>query len=212
MYSGGHSYFRKTLKRFNQPASYFALQNDHWLLVGLDTAYEEGKLANDQLAWLSQLMATAGNRRIILFTHHQLFSWAEDPSTELQAQVVHLLRTKRIFGWYWGHEHRCMLYDKHPFWGLYGRCVGHSGYPYFRDNFTEGTIIERGPQDTAWRRVEEKNMVPGGLILEGPNMYIPGYTEEYGPNGYVTLQLTGAHINELVHMPDGSVAYERELV
>jgi len=212
MYTGGYAYFRKTLKEFNQAASYFALQNDHWLLVGLDTGYEEGALANDQVAWLKGLLAEAGNRRVILFTHHQLFAWAEKSTANLQRQLGELLMGKKIFAWYWGHEHRCMLYDQHPIWGVYGRCIGHSGYPSFRDKFTEGTIIEQGPQDTTWRKVESKHLVPGGLILEGPNNYIPGHVDKYGPHGYMTLELSGDHLNEIIQMPDGSIAYKRELV
>jgi Calcineurin-like phosphoesterase len=212
MYTGGYAYFTQTLKQFNQPASYFALQNEHWLLVGLDSAYEEGRLANDQVAWLKGLLATAGERRVILFTHHQLFAWAEKTKAKMQSQVGELLASKKLFAWYWGHEHRCMIYDQHPVWNLHGRCVGHSGYPYFRDEFTQGAVVANGPQNTAWRKVASKNMVPGGLILEGPNPYIPGHVDEYGPNGYMTLELNGRHLNEIVHTPDGSVAYARELV
>jgi hypothetical protein len=212
MYAGGYAYFKQTLKTFKQPASYFALQNDHWLLVGLDSAYEEGELANDQVAWLEGLLANAGNRRTILFTHHQLFSRAEKSKAKMQSQLGELLTSKRIFAWYWGHEHRCMIYDQHPVWGIYGRCVGHSGFPYFRDKFTEGTITQHGPQDTAWRKVDFKNMVPGGLILEGPNPYISGHENEYGPHGYMTLEFNGEHLNEIVHAPDGQIEYERELV
>ncbi|MGH9941901.1 MAG: metallophosphoesterase family protein [Pyrinomonadaceae bacterium] len=211
MYTGGYAYFRQTLKQFKQSASYFALQNDHWLLVGLDSAYEEGKLANDQVAWLKGLLANSGERRVILFTHHQLFSWAEKPKAKMQPQLADLLSGKQLFAWYWGHEHRCMIYDQHPLWGIHGRCVGHSGYPYFRDEFNEGTIVAHGPQDTTWRKVDLKNMVPGGLILEGPNAYIEKHENKYGPNGYMTLEFSGKRLNEVVQAPDGSIAYEREL-
>lgn len=212
MYTGGRAYFKQTLKKFNQSASYFASQNDHWLLVGLDSAYVEGELAKDQVAWLNGLLANAGNRRVLLFTHHQPFSWAEKPKAKLQAQLGELLTSKKIFGWFWGHEHRCMVYDQHPVWDLYGRCVGHSGYPYFRDKFTEGTIVQNGPQDTVLRKVGMKNMVPGGLILEGPNLYIKGEEKDYGPNGYMTLEFNDDHLNEIIHAPDGSIIYEQQLV
>ena len=33
-------------------------------------------------------------------------------------------KRKKIFAWYWGHEHRCALYDQHPKWGVFGRCIG----------------------------------------------------------------------------------------
>lgn len=212
MYTGGRAYFKQTLRKFNQPASYFALQNNHWLLVGLDSAYEEGQFANDQVAWLKGLLANAGDRRVVLFTHHQLFSWAEQPKAKMHEQLGELLTSKKLFAWYWGHEHRCLIYDQHPVWGIYGRCVGHSGYPYFRDKFTDGLVIKSGPQDTAWRKVNLKNMVPGGLLLEGPNPYVKGDENDYGPNGYMTLEFSDDHLNEIIHAPDGSVAYEQQLV
>ncbi|WP_405126883.1 hypothetical protein ACEPM2_19655 (plasmid) [Ralstonia pseudosolanacearum] len=41
MYSGAVGYFRELAQRFplQNGTSYFSLQNDHWLIVGLDTAY-----------------------------------------------------------------------------------------------------------------------------------------------------------------------------
>jgi hypothetical protein len=212
MYTGGYGYFDLILKQFNQPASYFALQNDHWLLVGLDSAYKEWELVNDQVAWLTNLIASAGDRRVVLFSHHQLFSWADKAETKMQSQLAALLNNKKIFAWYWGHEHRCVIYDQHPVWDIYGRCIGHSGYPYFRDKFKEGTTVQTGPQDSSWRKVDTKNMVPGALILEGPNPYIPGHADEYGPNGYVTLELDGEHLKEIVQMPDSTMIYEKQLI
>lgn len=212
MYTGGYAYFDQTLRKFKQPASYFALQNDHWLLVGLDSAYKEWELVNDQVGWLRMLLANAGDRRVILFSHHQLFSWMETPKSKLQSELGEFLTNKKIFAWYWGHEHRCMIYDRHPVWDINGRCVGHSGYPYFTDKNKAGTVSALGPQGSTWRTVGMKNMVPGGLILEGPNPYLPGHEKEYGPNGYMTLELNGDRINEIIHMPDGSRAYEREIV
>ena len=37
MYSGGYGYFKITLKKFGQPASYFCLRNSNWQIIGLDT-------------------------------------------------------------------------------------------------------------------------------------------------------------------------------
>lgn len=212
MYTGGRAYFKQTLKQFGQTASYYALQNDHWLLVGLDSAYEEGRLAKDQVAWLQSLLATSGNRRVVLFTHHQLYSWKETPGAKLYKDIGELVANKKIFAWYWGHEHRCMVFDQHPTWGLYARCVGHSGYPYFKDKTTEGSLGEKKHQDSVWRKVDTKNMVPGGLILEGPNPYVKGEESKYGPNGYMTLEFDDDHLNEIIHTPDGERIFEQQLV
>ena len=212
MYTGGYAYFDRTLPAFKQAASYFALQNDHWLLVGLDSAYKEWELVNDQVAWLKGLIANAGDRKVVLFSHHQLFSWMETPKSKMQSALGELLTNKKIYGWYWGHEHRCMIYERHPQFGIYGRCVGHSGYPYFTDKNKAGSVSAPGAQGSVWRTVGTKNMVPGGMILEGPNPYVKDHEKDYGPNGYMTLELDGNRINEIVQMPDGSRVYEREIV
>ena len=60
MYSGGFGYFKLILPAFKQESSYFALQNEHWLLVGLDTAYVDHDIDNQQVAWLNLILNQAG--------------------------------------------------------------------------------------------------------------------------------------------------------
>jgi hypothetical protein len=74
MYSGGHPYFSMTLPAFGQESSYFACQNGHWTLIGLDVAYKDHDIDDEQVEWLKQIIAKAGDRRIVLFSHHQLYS------------------------------------------------------------------------------------------------------------------------------------------
>jgi hypothetical protein len=78
MYSGGYAYFENTLPNFGQESSYFALQNDHWLLVGLDVAYVDHDIEEQQVEWLEDVIAAAGDRKVLLFSHHQLFSRFDD--------------------------------------------------------------------------------------------------------------------------------------
>ena len=52
MYSGGFGYFERILPKFKQNGSYFAVQNEHWLLVGLDTAYVDHDVDVEQVTWL----------------------------------------------------------------------------------------------------------------------------------------------------------------
>ena len=207
MYTGGDGYFRVLLPAFAQPASYFAMQNDDWLLVGLDSAYEDHDLAGAQVEWLEKVVRGAGDRRAILFTHHQPYSLLSGQGPKLLTKLGRLLGEKKIFAWYWGHEHRCVLYDAHPAWGLLGRCIGHGGYPYFRDKLSHFPVAE----GTVWRRLESKNLVPGGLILDAPNPYVEGEEEKYGANGYVTLEFDERRLHETIHAPDGSVVRERQL-
>ncbi len=211
MYTGGDAYFKLTLKdgRFNQAASYFAFQNDYWVLVGLDSAYEEHDLKGNQVAWLRNIINNSGDRKIILMSHHQPISRFESQGLKLVEKVGEFLGAKKIFAWYWGHEHRCMLYDRHPAWQMYGRTVGHGGFPYFRDKL-DGAPEEPGLPK--WYRVGASNMIPGGLVHDGPNAYLKDHEDEYGPNGYMTLEFDGSHLIEIVHEPDRSVIYQRQLV
>lgn len=82
MYSGAVGYFRELAQRFplQNGTSYFSLHNDHWLIIGLDTAYYademnlymDGTLGDQQTAWLKQLaQAQGGSKRIMLLSHHQ---------------------------------------------------------------------------------------------------------------------------------------------
>lgn len=213
MYTGGHAYFKKTLPKFGQKASHFALQNDHWILCGLDTGYADKDLAKDQAAWLRRIAQNRGTRKMILFSHHQPLSWLEEQHPKLTGKIGDILSGGHVFAWYWGHEHRCILYEKHELWRMFGRCVGHGGYPYFRKNWTD-LGATKDPADPNWLVLGKKNFAPGGRVLDGPNPFI-GENENpdrYGPQGYMTVEFSGAHINEIVHAPDGAILYQRQLV
>ena len=126
MYSGGGSYFSIVLKAFGQPQPFFCLENDHWRLIGLDTAYADGRLNPDdpndpiktQWKWLIEALKDSGPKKNILLTHHQPVSahTAEFHDSEgLRKDAEELLATKgigkdAIFGWFFGHEHRCAIY------------------------------------------------------------------------------------------------------
>ncbi len=207
MYSGGGAYFKRILKnaRFSQPASYFALHNEHWLLVGLDTAYDEHDLHGGQVAWLNALAAQFPRHRILLFSHHQPFSTYESQGFLLTQKLAPLLKDRRIAAWYWGHEHSCLRYDLHANWQMYGRCVGHSGFAYPR-LVKDGRLAEPG-----WVTFGSKAGMPGGQVLDGPNRYSSANPAAYGPNGYVTLELHGERLIETYRHPSGDVIDALEL-
>lgn len=137
MYSGGYAYFNITLKQFKQPASYFSLGNEDVRLIGLDTGYVEHNLNKEQADWLAAQLK-AGPAKTILLTHHQLFTAFEgaDPTTDpgsgtgaaLEKWVKPFLDANKIYAWFWGHEHLCIVYDL--FKGTRGRCVGNGCFPY----------------------------------------------------------------------------------
>lgn len=223
MYSGGEYYFTATLAAFKQSASYFAVANDHWVLVGLDTAYIDHDIDFQQVFWLEKIIAhpTAKNKKVILFSHHQLFSRMSGQGSKLDAAIGELLRNGRIKAWYWGHEHRCCIYDPHPGYGdLYARCIGHSGMPELRDSLDEWpqTLTVTTPDDAVvWRRFSKfipQNLgagnteVPAGLVLDGPNRYIIGEEKKFSPHGYATLEFNGDQLTERVFTPEGHNIHE----
>ena len=211
MYSGGYAYFEKTLPEFEQESSYFALQNDHWLLLGLDVAYIDHDIDDQQVEWLEQVITAAGDRKVLLFSHHQLFSRFDDQGPKLAAKLGGLLESGKIVAWYWGHEHHCVLYDPDPrYGGLLGRCLGHGGMPYTR-TAVENVPVDHTDGDSIWRRFDARNLVPGGLVLDGPNPYILGHEAEYGPHGYMTIELEDQHLVEVVHTPTGEQIHVHEI-
>src|SRR5262249_32003373 len=180
----------------------------------LDTGYKEKDLKGKQDEWLSDLVNNSQGRRILLFSHHQPFSPFDGGHEKITNKLSALLTNQKIFGWYWGHEHRCVIYEQHPAWKFYGRCVGHGGYAYFRDPVANAETISNGHQDTAWKWLPAKNAAPAGMILDGPNPYLPpqGKPEKYGPHGYMTIQFDDNHLTEIVHAPDGTPLFNRQLV
>lgn len=170
MYSGGQGFFDTflvTLGLFNddgtvktpQSASYFCLQSEHWLVLGLDTGYHSGgvplftsipglnripffnvdaRFDGKMLAWLKQTIGSAQAesgppKSILLLTHHQPISAFEHsfkkPATQL-AQLGFL--NGQEFVWLYGHEHRLTVYNEQIIAGslrVHPRCIGHGGMP-----------------------------------------------------------------------------------
>jgi hypothetical protein len=219
MYSGGHSYFGRTLPAFGQEASYFACQNKNWTLIGLDVAYKDHDIDDGQVEWLGEIIAKAGDRRIVLFSHHQLYSPLESQGTKLLAHTGfrRILDTKRIFAWYWGHEHRCLIFgEPDPQFGILARCIGHGGMPQSRGPTINlpaqgGQLWERSD----WRRVAGKTaagiIVPPSAALEGANPFIEGEEEKFTPHGFAVLAFDGPRLTEQVIDPAGAVIYENRL-
>jgi hypothetical protein len=134
MYSGGHSYYTVGIndhrfKPWHNGSSFFSLVNNQWRIFGLDTAYEDFDLKDPQANWISAQM-NGDNKKLMLFSHHQLFSAYEGGGPKLADKLGKVLESKRVRSWYWGHEHRCMLYSQYHD-VEYGRCVGHGGVPVY---------------------------------------------------------------------------------
>lgn len=197
MYSGGAGYFAALASFFSQSSSCIAMQNMNWLLIGLDTSYEDFDLAADQVNWVNALVAAAGNRKVILFSHHQPFSSLDDQGPKLQVALSALLNARRITAWYWGHEHRLVVYEPHDRWGVKGRCVGHGGFPALRD-----TDVGAGGDIYKWIHMHARPQAPEALLLDGPNFWVIANPSQYGPHGYLFLEFEGANAWETYRTPD----------
>jgi hypothetical protein len=197
MYSGGEAYFQALIDFFKQPASCFALQNSNWIVVCLDTSYEDFNLDEKQVDWLKSIVSAAGTRKLILFSHHQPFSQLDLQGPKLQIALADLLNKQRIHAWFWGHEHRLVLYEPHRTWGFKGRCIGNGGFPGFRDDLpgAQGSIYH-------WIILSEQPHVPGARLLDGPNFWIPQDTEGFSPHGYVVLDFDGDKVWETYRVPN----------
>jgi Calcineurin-like phosphoesterase len=125
MYSLGRYYFTTVLDGFGQEASYFMLSNNWWQIHGLDTAYLPFSISGGtkdsnlkpQWDWLVSNINSNPGKKNILLTHNQPLSAHlkefEDagPLREEFYQLLEATRTNAVFAWFFGHEHRCTIYD-----------------------------------------------------------------------------------------------------
>ena len=211
MYSGGGPLFQLTLPEFGQASTAFVLANDLWAIVGIDTAYEDHDLDDDQMRWLNRVVERLDDRRLILLSHHQPFSQLDGQGPKLTRRLGALLEGQRVFAWYWGHEHLLALYEPHVKWGLHGRCVGHGGFPYFRKTFGAAPTV-RLKDRQVFRVLPGVGEVPGARVLDGPNDYLGDRADRYGPNGFVRLRLDGPVLHEEIVTPAGQVLWQGDLM
>jgi hypothetical protein len=186
MYSGGYGYFNVILKQFKQPASYFSLANDNWRFIGLDTGYIEHNLNAEQVEWLAAQL-NDGAAKNILLSHHQLFSAYESGGggeERLERWLSPFLTSGKVTGWYWGHEHLCVVYK--PYKGIKGRCIGNGCFPYslppIQPPFPGPQVewVDRRPDPTLPKRGMHSFAL---LSIDGPRMHVD-YIDQDGVVAY----------------------------
>lgn len=177
MYSGGYGYFTTTLgdERFSRqqangrPTSWFHLKGRQtWDVLGLDTAYQDpiaafragelflfgrlGFLHGSQSDYVNARSAEPG-RRLLLLSHHQLFSAYDDDITKhsvLRKKVEPALDHEDVDAWFWGHEHDCLAYM--PFRGVNAaRVIGHGAVP---------TLVRSEPAGTPYGGGDHHLVIP----------------------------------------------------
>lgn len=197
MYARGKAYFVNLLPDLQQHASFFALRNDQWLLIGLDTGYNSvgipvleklwkpsHRLPDELVQWLRDDVQIDRDtaRGIVLLSHHQYYSAFEDQHEQAARQLERLI--KRPVLWLWGHEHRFALYGKargqHSTLEVYGRCVGHGGMPL-------EDIGERPDE----RKAQRTQLV---LYDHRERTRLPEADTPIGYNGYAELLFDGPNL------------------
>ncbi|WP_206238981.1 metallophosphoesterase family protein [Novosphingobium terrae] len=195
MYARGRGYFRRVLPALDQQASFFALENEHWRIIGLDSGYHsitwpfrellfrpDCHLPDAVVDWLKEIVTTprredmgSGDakdpRGTIILTHHQPFSFYEPGFPRLMEQIGAVLGGPVL--WFWGHEHWMSVYAPVERAGLeiHGRCIGHGGMP------CEPPGTKRDPSYP--------------ILLEDHRILDTGAQVVLWPNGYAMLGFDG---------------------
>jgi hypothetical protein len=204
MYSGAKPYFNQALGSslfaIQQGRSYFALENDNWVIVGLDSAYYsnaeglymDGAIVQDggpqlQLDFLKQ-QAGKGKKTIVL-THHSGLTEDGSEATNLWSQVMSAFPpgTAPAY-WYWGHVHAAVVYKPRPEGtaNVLCRCCGHGALSW-------GHASELADNsNVVWyeQRLAKDPDIPERVL-----------------NGFVVLYLDGPKINEVFYDENGGVAW-----
>jgi len=204
MYSGAKPYFIAIgAAPFDKQGgcSYFALENDNWVIVGLDSAYYspedslymDGQLypagaPNDQAAFLKQKAqeAQVSGKRLILLTHHNGLNDTGTAQNTLFNQVADLLPVGGAVYWYYGHEHMAVVYMPQEPAGLLCRCCGHGALPW-----GQSSDLANGA-NVIW--YEHRNAGDPDI----PHRVF---------NGFAVLKLDGPNIQETFYDENGGVAW-----
>jgi hypothetical protein len=207
MYSGGGPYFNEVVggpvfNKLQSPHSFFALENDHWIIVGLDSAYHSdaatlymaGALGTDsaQIPFLRDI-ARRG-KKVIVLTHHNGLpqdGLPRDAPLQLFAEVMGAFEGYNPPAyWYWGHVHAGVAYAPlEPYNGLLCRCLGHGALPW---GFS--SALQAGQ---ASKRVEWFENCNAGDPEDKLRVL----------NGFVYLELNGPDLTETFYDETGRVAW-----
>ena len=198
MYSGGAGYY-SLLDQIGQKSSYFCLRNPNWMFLAMDTGYHDNNPFNvstnmTQLVsrndwsepdWHLNQVKNAGDRKLVLLSHHQLFSPFGSVGSLNGTPYAYNPNLYSVFGpvlpkvewWFWGHEHTLGIFPQYM--GLKrGRCVGASAVPVFHDQ-------------QSYVAAEGLKTVDGMMPTWDPNGVL-GFTDDMYNNCFAMMNLTGA--------------------
>lgn len=241
MYSGGEGLFETTLRdpRFKRqstsagPTSWFHLQSDQWDVVGLDSAYRDplvdlrggdfflfgalGYLYGSQADYVNGLGAPR-RRRLLLLSHHQLFSAYDEAATQetpIKIKLQPTLAGPGVDAWFWGHEHDCLAYD--GFEGVRAaRVIGHGAVPDLVRTDPPGEAVPGAPAF-----VVKPKPSPTAASVPALNAVKWEYrdyregdddpTEHWGKHGFAVVDIVGDTLH-VSHVDDDGNVYMTETI
>jgi len=204
MYSGAKPYFQVALAANlfadQQQRSFFALENDNWVIVGLDSAYYsnaeglylDGALyaeGGPQLQVDFLRSQAAKGKKVIVLTHHNGLTEDGSKPTALWSQVMSAFPEGGAPAyWYWGHVHAAVVYQPqtHGPTNVLCRCCGHGALPW-------GHALELANNpNVVWyeNRLAKDPDIPQRVL-----------------NGFAVLYLDGPNINEVFYDENGGAAW-----
>jgi hypothetical protein len=199
MFSNGAAFYDILLPGLKQPTSFFRLENDNWIILGLDTAYNSTgldfgpfkpscALPKQIVDWLAASSFPL-NKRVIVLTHHQPWSAFETGYPAAARQLSAVLHSPFI--WIWGHEHRMAMYEPLTAYGVTasGFCAGHGGMP----------VTVKKPEADAHCKVNFTDT----RIRDSAGMKV-------GYNGHLQLQFIGRRLLLSFIDMEGAVIYREE--
>ncbi len=207
MYGGGEPFFRSVLPYCDtgdgtaQQASYFALESEHWRILGLDTGYNsvglpvlgwipgmnrlswvhaDGHLEPSVMEWLRAVVRPQERpKATVILTHHPYASAFDDDLYPRPArQLAEFFSPLQQVVWLHGHEHRLAIYKQRRTPGgfpAFARCIGHGGMP-----------VECGLQPRSRRGLKFYDARSDYRLSDGHT--------KAGWNGYVHLTCSGPRL------------------
>ncbi len=226
MYSGGHGYFGLISSngafKHQNGTSFFRIFNNHWQIIGLDSAYVDNDFDERQLPKLNEWLrspksdshGSASARKTILLSHHQLGSSRAQASVGpgIREKTAQACKDELIHAWFWGHEHRAFVYDEYR--GVpCPVCIGNGGVPELRSHVFTFTgafqfIVDSGRKLAAWLRPKRWVWAPR-VKFQPKTPRVDGQSLKWEKLGFIVIDLDGANGKAVYYSEDGE-KYEIE--
>jgi len=140
MHSGGTHYFetldwKRNNFRNRQEGSYFTLENDKFLIAGIDSDYDKDhRFIDPELKkWLGKALKRGKdeNKINILLSANSPYKYDSKKVRKLFSRdLKNILKKDLADLWFWGDTHYCGLFNRTEKFRFIGSCIGHGGFPY----------------------------------------------------------------------------------